>query len=47
MKAKFEVAKAKKIDMGKRASTVQAEVDRLHSLVEAKEAKAAKLEEGI
>ena len=45
LKAKFEVAKAKKIDLEKRASAAQAEVTRLRSLVEKEEAKLPKLED--
>ena len=47
MRAKFEVAKAKKIDLDKKASVARAEVARLHSLVETEEAKLAKLEDGM
>ena len=47
MKAKFEVAKAKKIDMGKRASAARVEAARLHSLAEAQEAKVAELKKGM
>ena len=46
-KAKFEVAKAKKLDIGKRASAARAKAVRLCSLVEAEETKATKLEEGL
>ena len=47
LKAKFEVAKAKKLDIGKRASAARADASRLCSLVEAEELKATKLEEGL
>ena len=47
LKAKFEIAKAKKLEMGKRASAARAEAARLHSLAEVEEAKATKLEEGM
>ena len=45
LKAKFELAKAKGQEVEKRASAVQTEIDRLRSLLEAEEAKLAKLEE--
>ena len=47
LKAKFEMAKAKKMKMGKRASTTRAEAARLRSLAEAEKTKAIKLEEGM
>ena len=47
LKAKFELAKAKKQEMERRASAARDEVERLRSLVEAEEAKVTKLEEGM
>ena len=47
LKAKFELAKAKKQEMEKRTSAAQAEAERLRLLLEAEEAKIAKLEEGM
>ena len=47
LKAKFELAKAKKQEMEKRASATQAEMERLRLLLEAEETKFAKLEDGI
>ena len=47
LKAKFELAKAKKQEIEKRASAARAEVERLRSLIEAEEAKVTKLEEGM
>ena len=47
LKAKFERAKAKKLEMGKRASTARAEAARLRLLADEEEAKALKLEEGM
>ena len=43
LKAKFEIAKAKKLEMGKRASAAWVKVARLRSLAKTEEAKATKL----
>ena len=47
LKAKFELAKARRQEMEKRPSVARAEIERLRSLVEAEEAKVTKLEEGM
>ena len=47
LKAKFELAKAKKQEMEKRASVARAGVERLHLLLEVEEAKVTKLEDGM
>ena len=47
LKAKFEAAKAKKMDLEKRVLVAREEVDRLRSLVEKEEAKLANLEDGM